>query len=272
MRIISHGAGVQTTALCLMAARGDVGPMPDLAIFSDVGNEPASVYRYLDWLAPQLPFPIIRVSRPGPSLGNLTKSIVSGELKRVGSALPPLYFRKPDGTLGMLQKHCSAEFKREVVNREIRRLMGLKPGQRITQAQRQTVEVWIGMSTDELQRVATSRYPLLHNRHPLVELNMTRQQCIRWLQEHQYPVPSKSSCIFCPYRTGQQWLHMEATAPEDFEEACLFDEAIRPGLPGVEGECYVHRSLIPLRDRPFALAHTDQISLPLGADCDSCGL
>lgn len=64
LRVLSLGAGVQSTTLTLMAAHGIVGPMPDLAIFADTGWEPASVYEHLRWLmSPNvLPFPVHIVS------------------------------------------------------------------------------------------------------------------------------------------------------------------------------------------------------------------
>jgi hypothetical protein len=37
LRILSLGAGVQSTTLALMAAHGEIGPMPDCAIFADAG-------------------------------------------------------------------------------------------------------------------------------------------------------------------------------------------------------------------------------------------
>jgi hypothetical protein len=37
LRIISLGAGVQSTTLALMAAAGEIGPMPDCAIVADTG-------------------------------------------------------------------------------------------------------------------------------------------------------------------------------------------------------------------------------------------
>ncbi len=63
LRVLSLGAGVQSTTLALMAAHGEIGPMPDCAIFADTGWEPAAVYEHLDWLASGnvLPFPIHRV-------------------------------------------------------------------------------------------------------------------------------------------------------------------------------------------------------------------
>ena len=62
IRVISLGAGVQSTVMALMAARGEIGPMPDCAIFADTGYEPQGVYDHLDWLETQLPFPVYRVS------------------------------------------------------------------------------------------------------------------------------------------------------------------------------------------------------------------
>lgn len=50
LRILSLGAGVQSTTLALMAAHGEIGPMPDAAIFADTGNEPDAVYDHLQWL------------------------------------------------------------------------------------------------------------------------------------------------------------------------------------------------------------------------------
>lgn len=42
MRILSFGAGVQTTALAILAARGDVEPF-DVLVFADTGGSPCSI-------------------------------------------------------------------------------------------------------------------------------------------------------------------------------------------------------------------------------------
>lgn len=61
LRALSLGAGVQSTTMALMAAHGEIGPMPDCAIFADTGWEPKAVYDHLSWLmSPNvLPFPVI---------------------------------------------------------------------------------------------------------------------------------------------------------------------------------------------------------------------
>ena len=44
MHILSLGAGVQSSALALMFAKGELTPMPAGAIFADTGAEPKYVY------------------------------------------------------------------------------------------------------------------------------------------------------------------------------------------------------------------------------------
>jgi len=62
LEVISLGAGVQSTVMALMAAKGELSPMPDCAIFADTKFEPKGVYTHLDWLEKQLPFPTYRVT------------------------------------------------------------------------------------------------------------------------------------------------------------------------------------------------------------------
>src|SRR5258708_5526165 len=62
VHILSLGAGVQSSTMALMAAHGEITPMPIAAVFADTQAEPPSVYTWLDWLEKQLPFPVHRVT------------------------------------------------------------------------------------------------------------------------------------------------------------------------------------------------------------------
>lgn len=55
---ISLGAGVQSSTLALMAALGEITPMPQAAIFADTHAEPKAVYEWLEYLESVLPFPV----------------------------------------------------------------------------------------------------------------------------------------------------------------------------------------------------------------------
>jgi hypothetical protein len=43
IRVLSLGAGVQSTTLALLAAKCEIGPIPDCAIFADTQWEPKAV-------------------------------------------------------------------------------------------------------------------------------------------------------------------------------------------------------------------------------------
>jgi 3'-phosphoadenosine 5'-phosphosulfate sulfotransferase (PAPS reductase)/FAD synthetase len=97
MRILSLGAGVQSTTLLLMAAENMFEHQLDLAIFADTGYEPQAVYDHLDKIEKEIAepagIPIYRVSA-----GNIKKDALNTEH---AFASMPLFVRKPDGSKGM---------------------------------------------------------------------------------------------------------------------------------------------------------------------------
>jgi hypothetical protein len=150
---------------------------------------------------------------------------------------------------GMLRRQCTGDFKIVPIQRKVRELAGIARGAR--GPKHVSVEQMIGISTDEASRMKDSRFRWLLHRFPLIELGMSRVDCLRWLKERGYPTPPKSACTFCPYHDDRMWRDMKLNDPESFAEAVEVDEAIRPGIAGPkrpEGEAwYLHRSRIPLR-------------------------
>lgn len=242
LRILSLGAGVQSTTLALMAARAEIGPMPDAAIFADTGAEPVAVYRHLDWLETKLPFPVHRVSA-----GNLRDEITGamGGHNRM-DARPPFF----TASGGMLRRQCTQDFKILPIVKKVRELIGLQKGQRAPRTA--VVEQWIGISCDEAIRMKPSRHPFIQHRWPLVESGMHRRHCLSWCEERQYPKPAKSACTFCPYTDNARWRDMKLNDPESFADAVRIDRLIRPGMPGPrrpKNEAwFVHRDRIPLEE------------------------
>lgn len=268
LRCLSLGAGVQSSTIALMSARGDL-PKLDCAIFADTGGEPRRVYEWLDWLEQQLPFPIIRARRPGVTLGDLSIGVADGSLPR--GSIPPWYLRAPDGSMSMLPKQCSKEFKTRVIQAEVRKLIGLKARERAPQELR--VEQWIGISLDESHRMKPSELSWIDNRWPLIDFGMKRRACLQWMEDRQFPRPPKSSCIYCPFRGDQQWRDMRDHDPEDWLEVVAFDRAIRPGWPGMTGAAFVHRSGVPLDQADLSTwAERGQPDL-FGEECEGvCGV
>ena len=50
LKILSLGAGVQSSTMALMADAGEFGDKPDAAIFADTGWEPKPVLDHLNYL------------------------------------------------------------------------------------------------------------------------------------------------------------------------------------------------------------------------------
>ncbi|BDG61910.1 adenine nucleotide alpha hydrolase family protein [Caldinitratiruptor microaerophilus] len=240
LRVLSLGAGVQSTTLALMAAEGVI-ERPDCAIFADTGWEPRIVYRHLDWLIPLLPFPVHVVTA-----GNIrrdTLDAVMGIRSRV--AQPPVYVRSPDGSQGMLRRACTGDYKVAPIRQKIRELAETHPDWRRPSGLA-WVEQWFGISLDEVHRMKMPDVGWIEHRYPLIELGLTRLACLEWLRTRGYPEPPKSSCVGCPYHNDAYWRWLRDHSPDEWAQAVEFDHAIRRGLPHVRGEAYLHRSMVPL--------------------------
>lgn len=249
LRLLSLGAGVQSTVLALMAADGTL-PGLDGAIFADTGWEPRRVYQHLDRLANVLQVagvPLYRVSK-----GNLRTDAIDPDHRY---ASVPYFVRNPDGTDGMGRRQCTSEYKLAPIRRKVRELLGAAaPDYRLVPRGR-VAEQWIGFSVDEIGRVSDKdgvRY--LTSRYPLLDLGMNRADCERWLRARGWDQVAKSACIGCPFHGNRQWRELRDQHPDEWADAVEFDEAIRKGgsrgLP-LNGEAFLHSSRMPLAIAPI---------------------
>ena len=259
MIAISLGAGVQSTTMALMAARGEIGPfMPDCAIFADTGDEPQMVYDHLNWLMSPgvLPFPVHIATRKTQVL---SQSILAGDKM----ARPPLHVPGK----GMMPRQCTRNYKVRPIRKKLREILNVgqpKPG---------AVELWIGISTDEFMRVKPSGLKYIEHRHPLIEKRVSRQQCLDWLEFNNYPRPPKSSCWHCPFQSNAQWRDKRDNQPEEWAKAVVFDRQMRtPEMIALNNAVgYLHPSKKPL-DEADLLTEREKRDLYLH-DCEGmCGV
>lgn len=244
LRAVNLGAGVESTCMVLMAAHGEITPMPDVAICADTHRERAATYENLRFLqgANVLPFPINVVT--GGDLGEQIERAVRREAN--GDGRPPFYvYSKKRCGPAQVRRQCTHDFKIVPVEREIKRLLGLSRHARWPTEV--CVEQWIGISLKEADRMKPSDRACIEIRWPLIEKKMNRRDCEAWMRGHGYPVPVKSACTFCPYRSDQEWARLRKEDPAAWEEACRMDELIRGGFRGLHGTPFIHRSLTPLR-------------------------
>ena len=277
LRVLSLGAGVQSSALALMAEEGEA-PMPDCAIFADVGAESQDVYDYLEYLEAVVSFPVYRVMKEQ----GLTKALESSVQDGARVANPPLYARidetrKVGGDLikvgeseGMLRRKCTEEFKIQPITRKTRELLGLKPGERVKKGTK--VESIQGISLDEVQRMRKSKQEWIDFRYPLIEMRMSRHDCKRWIEEHKHPQPPRSACVYCPYRSNHEWRHLRERDPDGWDEAVRVDAMIRNGIAGTTQKLFLHQSLKPLTEVDLR-TDEDYGQMTFLGECDGmCGV
>ena len=266
LRILSLGAGVQSTTLLRMILAGEL-PAVDYAIFSDTGWEPAAVYAHLKTLraeceAAGLPMEVV-------SNGNLRDDALD-DGKRFASM--PLFLVKKNGTAAMARRQCTAEYKVKPLLAKQRELAGLLPRQRST---KRLVRTLIGISWDETQRMKDPAFPWIEHEYPLVDLRMTREDCFRWNRDHGFPPPPRSSCIGCPFHSDAEWRAIR-DQPEDWADAIDFDRQLRTGRIGdllAPSRAYLHQKRIPLEEVDIrSLEEAGQTTL-LDMECEGmCGI
>lgn len=245
--ILSLGAGVQSTTVLLMSIRGKL-PRLDAAIFADVGWEPMEVYSHLEFLKSEcikaeIPLHVV-------SAGNLRKDLLTTSGRYVSM---PLFVRNPDGSVGIVRRQCTKEYKIIPITKKIRELCDVKPRSRPKAIK---CTQWFGIGWDETQRMRDSQTTWIKNFYPLIDLRMGRRECLEWNQQYGYPVPPRSACIGCPFHSQIEWRRIKDN-PDEWKDACEFDDLIRssPRFVGrsgngkaMRGQIFLHRSCIPLRD------------------------
>ena len=270
--VISLGGGVQSSAMALMASCGELGPMPDCAVFADTQDEPASVYRWLDWLEPKLAFPVFRVTKGSLSEQSLTmKKTADGRL--FSKTNIPFFTLGQDGSFGMIpHRSCTADFKIGPILKFLRSRCGVKRGQKHA-----TVTSWIGISLDEQQRMKDSRDKWVVNRWPLIEKRIDRGGCVRWMIERGYPEPPKSACTYCPFHSNKEWRRLKKEEPEDFAKAVKFEQdiqRIKAASSNFASTPFLHASRVPLDEIDFRndIDHGQQL-LSFMDECEGmCGV
>lgn len=259
LRVVSLGAGVQSSVMCLMAAAGEIGPTPDLAVFADTQAEPQSVYDMVDYLEEVLPYEVARVTA-----GSLAAAVA----RPVSGFVPiPTFYRGPGGGAPAIgRRQCTNKFKIEPIERLIRARLGLRPRQHWPK--HAVVEQWLGISVDEIERAKPARRSAIRNRFPLIEAGLRRADLMAWWAAHAprpRPALARSACVFCPYRTDAEWLDLTA---DEFAAAEAVEEAMNAGAQPADHQ-FLHRRCIPVRAALANRAAQRRLDLGGATDCDS---
>lgn len=222
IKIWNYGGGVQTAAIGVLICEGRI-EKPDLTFIADTGRETQSTWDYLQ-----------NVMQPLMDQAGIQIEIVPHS-----EAIYDLYSEKGDVQLpvytseGKLRNFCSGNWKRDVVTRRIRREY---PKHKCVQ--------FIGFSKDEERRVFKQRRQWLDVRFPLIELGLTRNDCLQIIHKAGLSIPAKSACWMCPNRDDNEWLWIKQHYPDEWEKAIELDREVRQ--KDELNDMYLHHSRIPL--------------------------
>ena len=242
LTVISLGGEVQSSVMALMAVEGSFARIPDCAIFADTHWEPPGVYEHIAWLKELLSFPVYVVDN-GRSLRQDVKALVNHSGNRRYVDIPVFLKGSGGESDGIGRRQCTANYKIRPIRRKIRELLGMKPRHRVPS--NTTVELWLGISTDEAVRMRDSRDRWIQSRYPLIEAGMSRRDCIDWWAARYDRPLERSACVACPFQSRHRWVETKRRWPELFGEAVEIDNRLREGLAYVK-EPYLHPTRKPL--------------------------
>jgi hypothetical protein len=257
MKVLSMGWGVQTWTLAAMMAL-DEHPRADYLVFADTHHEGQGTYAFAREWTPWLGEHGLLV---------VTVEATNADVIRGLAVMIPAY--TVEGiSQGQIRRQCTGDWKIAPIRHFIREELARR-GAKATPG---AVECWAGISLDEWQRMRTSDVQYITNLYPLVDLRMTRKDCITWLEGHNLPVPPKSACTFCPFHSVAAWKELKRQDGVDWQEAVEVDMAVRERRAKEHGMLYVHPARKPL---PQAVAIPEdqgayQVTMDIGCEGGYC--
>ncbi|WP_279010092.1 hypothetical protein [Synergistes jonesii] len=226
IKVWSSGGGVQSTAIAALIEQGRL-PKPDFGIMVDCGYEKSATLEYMHDVT------ISRMKQIGVDFRMLnTLDYTNNNLAdENGHVNIPAFRLLDNGHISKLHTHCNSTWKVQVTRRWARE-MGIS-----------NMENWLGISTDEERRAKPSSRKWITLRYPLIELNMSREDCIYYIAQAGWPMPPRSSCVFCPQQDAKSW-HLVRNTPEDWKRVLEAEQAIRTAVSNV----FLHRKCRPIAE------------------------
>jgi hypothetical protein len=203
-RVLSFGAGVQTTALAIMIAEHKLDV--DAVVFADTGAEKPETYSYLE----DYTKPLLR------SVGVEFITVKSGI---EGGVNLYEYYLSHQNIPSVQYRRCTDLFKL----RPIHKLIGKKCIQ------------LIGFSADETGRAENAKNKK-RKRFPLIEMGMHSADSRTLIQNYGWPIPLKSSCFVCMFQRFPEWNWLKNNHPELFQKALDLESTFHRRKPQMKNK------------------------------------
>ena len=259
MKILSFGAGMQSTALALMSCEnahakenGQEIPFPlvpvyDLVVFCDLGFEPPWVLSQVEFTRKAcewagLPFKVL----PSPLYDDFMRNF--GERRTISI---PWWTLGDDGHKSRMPRNCTIDYKVELISKFVRwEVLGYKKGQRLRDEDKKSHEMHMGFSAEEARRCKENPNPMFVNRFPLVDMGLTRADNFAYIKDVWGLETKASACCFCPYHKNYFFKHLKENLPETYEKLVGMDELLRDKnpKPPMDSDLFISRSRKRLED------------------------
>lgn len=255
MKILSCGAGMQSTALALMScenARADKPPFPlvpvyDEVVFCDLGFEPPWVLRQVEFTRKAcewagIPFKVL----DSPLYRDFMENF--GERRTISI---PWWTLGDDGHKSKMPRNCTIDYKVELISKHVRwELLGYKKGQRLRDEDKKAHEMHMGFSAEEARRCKESPNPMFINKFPLVEMGLTRADNYAYIKDVWGLETKASACCFCPFHQNYFFMYLRENLPETYKKLVEVDNLLRDKnpKPPMEADLFMSRSRKRLED------------------------
>lgn len=258
LNVLSSGGGTQSNAMIVLAYLGYL-PKPDIILMVNTEREVSEVFEYQQkYMAPLCEE--MGVEYLIPKKSDWTDFDITSPNDNE-CVLPPFFTelngRDKDNRCGKQPGFCSDKWKTAVLKKVLNNRFGEK------YLTLKGVDSWMGMTIDERRRV---KYPAgkWQRRYPLFESGLTRNDCIKIVEEFGLPTPPRSACWMCPNRSQKEWAYMKNNNPEDFQKAVNFEKDLQKDFPWL----WLHKDGIPIHLVDFK--EDEQVDMSQTCDSGLC--
>lgn len=259
IKILSCGAGMQSTALALMSCENathakpvhEFVPVYDLVVYCDLGWEPPWVYNQVDFIQKRcneagVPFKILYTGLYDHYIQNFGK-------KRTCSI--PFWSIGANGKKAIMRRNCTIDFKIMAIQKYVRyELLGYQPYQRKRPEDIGAHEMHIGFSVEEQQRIFNNYNPLFVNRFPLVDMSLTRADNYRYIREVWGLDTKASACCICPFHRNYFFEHLKQNHSDSYGAVIRMDNLIaeKQIQTKIKSQLFISRSRKRIEDLKLA--------------------
>lgn len=248
LKILSCGAGMQSTALALMSCenkkKGNVYPeipVYDLIVFCDMGHEPPWVYDQVEFIRKAC-------EECGIAFKVLETDLYGNYMEKFGVqrvATIPFWSVDENGKKGKMRRQCTIEYKIEAIQKYVRyELLGYKFRQKCKKEDKGAHEMHIGFSKEEEHRVFESMNPMFVTHFPLVKMGLTRADNYAYILEKWGLETKASACGFCPFHRNFFFQHIKENCPDCYKAVVDMDKLLEERQPqsAIRSKLYISRS------------------------------